>query len=108
MNKTELRLHAEESLKSCVSTLAVAQSEYAYIDTESAFQNFDRIADEVDTSRQKVWYTFFRKHIDGIAAHIKGHTSQREDIRGRIKDAIVYLLILWAMLDDLDGTAPRA
>ena len=40
------------------------------------------------------------KHIDGINAWVKGHESQREDVTGRIKDAIVYLCLLWGMADD--------
>ena len=43
------------------------------------------------------------KHIDGIASHIKGHTSQREDVRGRLTDAIVYLCILWGMIEKEDA-----
>ena len=44
--------------------------------------------------------TYFMKHIDGIASHINGHTSQREDVTGRITDAIVYLCLLWGMVDE--------
>ena len=40
------------------------------------------------------------KHIDGITAHIQGHTSQREPVTGRIKDAIVYLMLLWGMVEE--------
>ena len=39
------------------------------------------------------------KHIDGIASHIKGHVSQRENVKGRLTDAIVYLCILWGMIE---------
>ena len=42
--------------------------------------------------------TYLLKHIDGINAWMKGHDSQREDISGRIKDSIVYLFLLWAMI----------
>ena len=42
---------------------------------------------------------YLLKHIDGIMAHINGHKSQREDVRGRITDAIVYLLLLRGMID---------
>ena len=37
--------------------------------------------------------------MDGISSYIEGHKSQREDVSGRIKDSIVYLLLLWAMVD---------
>jgi len=42
--------------------------------------------------------TYLLKHIDGISAYVKGHKSQREDVTGRITDAIVYLMLLWAMV----------
>ena len=42
---------------------------------------------------------YMLKHIDGISSYIQGHHSQREDVSGRITDAIVYLFLLWAMID---------
>ena len=47
--------------------------------------------------------TYMLKHIDGIAAFVKGHKSQREDVRGRITDCIVYLMLLWGMIEE-DGS----
>ena len=43
---------------------------------------------------------YFLKHVDGISAHVKGHKSQREDVTGRITDAIVYLCLLRGMIED--------
>jgi len=43
------------------------------------------------------------KHIDGICAYVKGHKSQRENVRGRMTDVIVYLCLLWGMIDDEDN-----
>ena len=43
---------------------------------------------------------YLMKHIDGINAWVKGHKSQREDVTGRIKDAIVYLCLLWGMANE--------
>ena len=74
------------------------QKEYAHSEV-NVFANFERTARQLDTTRDKVLMTFLMKHMDGIVAHINGHTSQREDIRGRIKDAIVYLTLYWAMVE---------
>ena len=30
----------------------------------------------------------------------RGHKSQREDVTGRLTDAIVYLCILWGMIEE--------
>ena len=43
---------------------------------------------------------YLLKHIDGISSYVNGHKSQREDVRGRITDAIVYLCLLWGMVED--------
>jgi len=74
------------------------QKEYAHSEI-NVFANFERTARQLNTTRDKVLMTFLMKHMDGIVAHINGHTSQREDIRGRIKDAIVYLTLYWAMVE---------
>ena len=51
--------------------------------------------------------TYMLKHVDGIAAYVKGHKSQREDVRGRITDCIVYLMLLWGMIEEEDGIVSR-
>ena len=47
--------------------------------------------------------TYMLKHIDGIAAYVKGHKSQREDVTGRITDCMVYLMLLWGMIQEENG-----
>ena len=80
------------------STRDEGQKEYAHEEI-NVFGNFERTARQLNTTRDKVLMTFLMKHMDGIIAHINGHKSQREDIRGRIKDAIVYLTLYWAMVE---------
>ena len=79
------------------STRDDGQKEYAH-DEINVFANFERTARQLNTTREKVLMTFLMKHMDGIVAHINGHESQREDIRGRVKDAIVYLT-LYSMVE---------
>ena len=81
------------------------QKEYAQTEN-NVFANFDRVANCLQISREKALMVYLLKHIDGINAYINGHKSQREDISGRITDSIVYLFLLWAMIDgkkDLDN-----
>lgn len=82
-------------------TREAGQKEYAH-DENNAFANFDRLANDLQTSREKILWVYTRKHLDGILAYINGHKSQRENVRGRIKDAIVYLILLWGMIDDVE------
>ena len=74
------------------------QKEYA-MNKDNVFANFERIANQTGNSKEMVLWIYLMKHIDGIASHIRGHKSQREDVRGRLTDAIVYLCILWGMIE---------
>lgn len=69
----------------------------------SPFANFERGAKEMGIDRKQVLWVYAMKHKDGIAASLKGHTSQREDIRGRINDLIVYLLLFRGMVNEDTG-----
>jgi len=75
------------------------QEEYAHT-KDNVFANFDRVAFVQNLDREQVLMTYLLKHIDGIMSYIKGHKSQREDITGRLKDAIVYLMLLWGMVEE--------
>jgi len=78
------------------------QKEYAH-DEKDVFANFNRVANLLEEDRRKVLMTYMLKHIDGIAAYVKGHKSQREDVTGRITDCMVYLMLLWGMIEEEDG-----
>ena len=73
------------------------QKEYA-MNENNVFANFQRVANQTGNPQEMVLWIYLMKHIDGIASYIKGHRSQREDVEGRLTDAIVYLCILWGMI----------
>ncbi len=75
------------------------QKEYAH-DNDNAFANFERIGRQLGIAREKILWVYLIKHMDGILAYLNGHKSQREDIRGRIKDARMYLALLWGMIEE--------
>jgi len=75
------------------------QKEYAR-KQNNAFANFERIAENLNLKKEEVLLTYMLKHIDGVCAYVKGHKSQREDVRGRITDIIVYLCLLWGMVEE--------
>ena len=102
MNPKAMNNLMREIFDDCVKTHHSGQKEYAN-DKTNVFANFERIADRLDLSKQEVLVVYLLKHIDGIVSHVKGHKSQRENVRGRIKDAIVYLSILWGMEDVEDN-----
>jgi len=82
------------------------QKEYAH-DKEDVFANFNRVANLLEEDRKKVLMTYMLKHVDGIAAYVKGHKSQRENVTGRITDCMVYLMLLWGMIEEEDGIVSR-
>ena len=98
MNKVHFDAFFDHILDDIKNTRDEGQKEYAKTET-NIFANFDRVADCLQISREKALMVYLLKHIDGIGAYVNGHTSQREHISGRIKDAIVYLFLFWAMID---------
>lgn len=65
-----------------------------------SFGNFNRLSQRLKLPRGKVLWTYLEKHLDGIVSHLNGHELQREPVEGRIFDAVVYLLLLAAMLEE--------
>lgn len=88
----------ETVFQECREVRGEGQKEYAH-DEGNAFGNFDRTGEELNLPPEKVLWIFMRKHLDGIKAHINGHESQREDVSGRIKDAITYLCLLRGLVE---------
>ncbi len=75
------------------------QTEYAR-DLDNVFANFERVASFTGTTREKALLTYMIKHVDGLCAYADGHNSQREDVRGRLTDIIVYAMLFWGMVVD--------
>lgn len=97
MNKQDVAEFIAERMKEIHSVRQDGQKEYAHKD-DQPFRNFESISEELETSRLQVCWTHMRKHLDGVLAHIKGHTSQRESVHGRFKDLHLYLYLLQAMI----------
>lgn len=85
---------------------SAGQKEYAHTE-ENVFRNFAAVAAETGQDQRLVLWTYLRKHLDGILAHIRGHRSQREPVRGRIKDAIMYLILLLGMEEEINEELRR-
>ena len=98
MTRKQMKTLKVNIFKKIQKTREDGQKEYAR-DKDNAFANFERVADNLSISREKVLLTYLLKHIDGICAHVEGHESQREDITGRITDSIVYLCLFWGMIE---------
>ena len=106
MTHKEMHKLMDAIIKEVTLTRDQGQKEYAH-DEKDVFANFNRVANLLEEDRKKVLMTYMLKHVDGIAAYVKGHKSQREDVTGRITDCMVYLMLLWGMIEEEDGIVSR-
>lgn len=112
MTKAQMAATMERLFNELQQLREAGQQEYAHKD-EEAFANFNRVAERTGVDRKAVLMVYMEKHIDGIHSYIKGHKSQREDVRGRIKDTIVYCCLLYGMIEEEEeprdlNPAPRS
>lgn len=101
MNRNEMANYMDNFYNEQITALREAgQSEYART-TDNAFANFERIAAyKGAVTREDVCSVYLLKHLDGIMAWLEGTKDQREDVQERIGDAITYLFLLSAMIED--------
>ena len=100
MTTEEFKILFDNEIMPAIRSMRDAgQKEYAH-DADEIFANFNRVSNSLNCDRRKVLMTYFLKHVDGISAYINGHKSQREDVTGRITDCIVYLMLLWGMIQE--------
>ena len=102
MTQKEMEITMENIFKEIQRMREAGQKEYAR-KNDNAFANFERIGTNLNIDREKVLLVYLLKHIDGVCAYVEGHKSQREDVRGRITDIIVYLCLLWGMIDETNN-----
>jgi len=88
----------EKVFEECRALRGAGQKEYAHRE-DNAFANFERVAERIGISREKVLLVYAEKHFDGIHSYIQGHRSQRESVKGRINDVIVYMTLLRGMVE---------
>jgi hypothetical protein len=98
LTREEVANLMEKVFQECQKLREAGQKEYAH-DLENAFANFERLGRSLELSREKILMVYLLKHLDGIGAWVNGHRSQREDVRGRINDSIVYLILLRGMAE---------
>ena len=76
------------------------QGQREYASSDDAFSNFKEQGKELDLDPKLTLWVHAMKHKNGIASYLKGVKSQREGVRGRINDLIVYLFMLRGLLEE--------
>lgn len=82
----------------CIRCFAEKGAEYT-VGSKDRLANFRGVAEDVDVPMEKVWYTFFNKHLRALQSYIKNGCTVKsnEPIQSRIMDLIVYLTLFHKM-----------
>jgi hypothetical protein len=87
----------KSQLEDLIKLTQTKGEEYARSDDQLA--NFKRQAAELGMAKEKVLGIFLNKHLDSIKGYIADtEKPMSEPIEGRIDDAILYLVLLKAMV----------
>jgi hypothetical protein len=105
MTKAEFRDLLVSTFAAMDKLTATKGEEYAGSDDQLA--NFHRSGAEAGTRPEQAWLIFFNKHMDAIKHYVRHDRALSEPIEGRIDDAILYLILLKAMVRDNSPTGKK-
>lgn len=93
----------DKMLDECIRTLSTKGAEYTG-GSPDRLNNFRMVGTDVDVPMEKVWYTYFNKHLRALQSYIKNGCTVKsnEPIQGRIMDLIVYLLLFNKMTLEIE------
>lgn len=74
--------------------LKLKGSDYSDSQGKNRLSNFERLAERLDSTPERIWAVYFMKHIDAILTYCKDGQVSSEGIEGRILDARNYLALL--------------
>lgn len=96
---------ASDLLASCL--ILLRSKGEAYSGKEDVLANFKENGRKLGLSKYQIWAVYANKHIDSINNAIKDNPNKpvdkTEGLRGRVIDAINYLIILESLLQEDDG-----
>lgn len=74
-------------------------SEYSG-DGDDQLRNFHEAGADADIKPEQAWLVHFNKHVAAIKSYVRTGIVKSEPIEGRIDDAILYLVLLKALVRD--------
>src|SRR5882757_1783035 len=83
----------------CNDITTAKRSEYIE-SSPDVLANFYFIANEMNLSTYQVLYVYLRKHFSSIATFCRTNEANSEPIERRIADAINFLRLLYALIED--------
>lgn len=108
MRKQDFALVLEEVTSKLYALTASKGEEYSGQDNDDQFANFKRQATLLGLDPRTVWAVYFNKHVDSINNYLRAVANKQtpvlsEPITGRIDDAILYLVLLRGLVEELEG-----
>jgi hypothetical protein len=99
MTFEEFDKHQEE-ITAIINKLSSTKGvEYAH--SNERFANFNRLAEDLETSRLTIAYIYAKKHWDSITSYCKeNQVYSDESIHGRVYDLILYLMLMDGMITE--------
>lgn len=102
MTQKELDVIVKNQFGDCTAILTTKGADYSEGDDRLA--NFKEGASRLGLPIMKVWGTYFLKHIAAIEAYIRRGDVKSEPIEGRFADAINYLVLGRAIIEEQKAT----
>lgn len=100
MNNERFSEKSKQMMKECFELLTNKGQDYTNGDVD-VLRNFKKTAVNVGLTPLQVWSVYFMKHIDAIQTYIQKGELKSEPIESRIQDAINYLLLFNALIEDV-------
>ena len=105
MNHEEFLNKMQEKFDLCMQEARVKNADYASHgkDGASGLENFYETAEESGVTPLQAWHTHFYKHYLAIRQAVRGKELKSETLAGRFKDAAVYSIIGWLLVEEMES-----
>ena len=105
MNHEEFLNKMQEKFDLCMKEARAKNPDYASHGKEGAsgLQNFYETAEESGVTPLQAWHTHFYKHYLAIRQAVRGKELKSETLAGRFKDAAVYSIIGWLLVEEMES-----
>jgi hypothetical protein len=74
-----------------------------YAGEQDTLADFKEVAEDAGITPLQVWLTYVKKHQRAVDTFIREGEVKSESIESRIRDIIVYHLLLYGLIIDLQG-----
>ena len=105
MNHEEFLNKMQEKFALCMKEARAKNPDYASHGKEGAsgLNNFYETAEESGVTPLQAWHTHYYKHYLAIRQAVRGKELRSETLAGRFKDAAVYNIIGWLLVEEMEA-----